>query len=131
MTTSDVAHLARGYAAWQDGGIDAILPFLSEDIEWVQDPEFPGAQTFRGHRGVREWNATVEQGWVERRITVEDLIACGDGRVLALLQMDALGRTSGVQIRTPLAHHWTMRDGLAIRVQFFLDHRRARAATGC
>lgn len=103
------------------------MPWLDERIEWIQDPDFPGAKTFRGHDGVRQWDALLGDSWETRAVDIEDLVERGDD-VLAVLRLRVRGRGSGVDMEVPLAHLWTMRDGRAVRVQFYLDPAKGRAA---
>ncbi len=129
MSEENVEILRRGYAAWLEGGVDAIIPLLDPEIRWSQDPKFPGAKTFVGHKGVREWDAWLDESFEERRVEVERLIDCGES-VLALLVVHTRGRGSGAEIETPMAHLWTMRHRKGVRVQFYLDPAEALEATG-
>ncbi len=121
--------MRRGYAAWLEGGVEAIMPFLDSEIQWSQDPNFPGAKTFTGHAGVREWDAWLGESFEERRVEVERIIDCGDS-VLALLVVHTRGRGSGAVTQTPVAHLWTLRNGKGVRVQFYLDPAEALRASG-
>jgi ketosteroid isomerase-like protein len=53
-----------------------------------------------------------------------------EDRVLALLRLRARGRGSGVEVDTPLAHLWELRDEKAARMQAFAEREEAFAALG-
>ena len=129
MSEENVEAVRRGYAAWLEGGVDAIIPLLDPEIRWSQDPSFPGAKTYVGHEGVREWDAWLDESFEERRVEVERLIDGGD-RVMALVVVHTRGRGSGAETRTPMAHLWTLRNGMGVRVQFYLDRAEALEAAG-
>lgn len=129
MSQENVETMRRGYSAWGEGGVDAIIPFLDSEVRWSQDPSFPGAKTYVGHRGVREWDAWLGESFEERHVEVERLIDCGDG-VLALVVVHTRGRGSGAEAQTPMAHLWRLRDGKGILVKFYLDRDEALEAAG-
>lgn len=55
MATDNVEIVRRGYRAFREGGVEAILPFLHPDIEWHMSAAFtPSPRVYHGHDGVRE-----------------------------------------------------------------------------
>ena len=84
----------------------------------------------RGHEGFRHWYRdsfesfeTLDNEWTEFR-------ALGDDRVLALGQVRARGRESGVEIDSAIGFVFTVRGGKAVKAQGFLSRERALAAAG-
>ena len=52
-----------------------------------------------------------------------------DDRVLVLVHFRARGR-DGIEVQLPLAHLWTMRNGLGVRMDACSDQQKAFAAAG-
>ncbi len=105
-------------------GFEAALPvFLKAahpDVEWREDPTWPGAATYRGVEQVR-------QVIVDRMDTLdfdqqtEDLIGVDD-KVVALVRWVGRGKASGAQGELSMAMIWTLREQADTRLEFFIDH---------
>jgi ketosteroid isomerase-like protein len=55
MATDNVEIARRGYRAFEQGGVEAILEFLDPEIEWHMSAVFTNrSRVFRGHDGVRD-----------------------------------------------------------------------------
>jgi ketosteroid isomerase-like protein len=117
-----------GIAAYQRGDIEAIIPYLAEDVVWEEDPEWPDGQIWRGHEGVRaSFRERLES--TDIAIEIEEVIERGR-RVLALMRWTAEGRGSGAvaALRPGIVYEF---EGELIRtVRFFLEQSRAREAFG-
>jgi ketosteroid isomerase-like protein len=113
-------------------GFKAALPVFLEaarpDIEWQEDPAWPGAASYQGIEQVR-------QVILDRMDTLdfdqqtEDLIEVDD-KVLALVRWTGRGKTSGAQGEIAMTMVWTLRDGAVARLEFFLNRARALEAVG-
>ena len=113
-------------------GFEAALPVFLDvahaDVEWREDPAWPGS----GHyRGVEQ----VQQVILDRMDTLdfdqetEELIPAGD-KVVALVRWRMRGRASGAQGELSMAMVWTVREQAVAKIQFFLDRAEALAAAG-
>jgi ketosteroid isomerase-like protein len=113
-------------------GFEAALPVFLEaahpDVEWREDPAWPGAATYRGTEQVR-------QVILDRMATLdfdqqtEDLIGVDD-KVVVLVRWVGRGKVSGAQGEISMAMVWTVREQAITRVEFFLDRARALEAVG-
>jgi ketosteroid isomerase-like protein len=115
--------------AWNDGGIDAVLPFYDEEIE-IYDPDMPGEGTYRGHDGARVVLGQMMSGGVTTSIKDWDLVPAGD-RVIGLLHThwrDA--KRGGADIEVRDAHTLTFRDGKVVYWRVYLDQREALKDAG-
>ncbi len=111
---------------------EAAFPVFLEaahpDVEWREDPAWPGSATYRGVEQVR-------QVILDRMDTLdfdqrtEDLIDVGD-KVVALVRWRGRGRASGAQGELSLAIVWTVREQAITSIEFFLDRAEALAAVG-
>jgi ketosteroid isomerase-like protein len=62
-------------------------------------------------------------------IQIEEILDAGDD-VLVLARYTASGRGSGVPLEGEHGYVWTVRDGQAVRFQWFQSHREAYEAAG-
>ena len=99
---------------FDDGAVGGFLP-----------PDLVGVQS--GHHGfVRAWEAAIE-GFHDLRIEHEEVLDFGD-RLLAAGRMTGHGTSSGIAVDEPLFQLFTLRRGLVMRQEDFVDRDRAFAA---
>jgi ketosteroid isomerase-like protein len=82
--------------------------------------------------GVRRGRASskvVRETYEDFMISIDRVIDAGDD-VLVLAHYTASGRGSGVPLEGEHGYVWTVRDGLAVRFQWFQSHQEAREAAG-
>jgi ketosteroid isomerase-like protein len=113
-------------------GFEAALPIFLKaahlDVEWREDPAWPGSATYRGIEQVR-------QVILDRMATLdfdqqtEDLIDVGD-KVVVLVRWVGRGKVSGAQGEISMAMVWTVREQAITRIEFFLDRAEALEAVG-
>jgi ketosteroid isomerase-like protein len=84
---------------------------------------------YTGHDGLREFFRVWHEAWGQVEYDYEELIDAGE-QVVAVVTRHARGRTSGVQVEKPFALVWTIRNGKAVRVVWFLDRAEALEAAG-
>jgi ketosteroid isomerase-like protein len=98
------------------------------NVEWREDPSWPGAGTYRGLERIR--------GLVVDRLDSFDFaqdteaLIHVDDKVVALVQWHGRGRASGAQSGMKLAIVWTLREGTITKVEFYLDRPEALVAVG-
>jgi len=130
MSQENVEVVRRVTDVMDAEGFEAALPVFLEaahpDVEWREDPAWPGSATYRGIEQVR-------QVILDRMATLdfdqqtEDLIDVGD-KVVLLVRWVGRGKASGAQGEISMAMVWTVRDQVITRVEFFLDRARALEA---
>src|SRR5215208_2389122 len=111
--------------------LDRRLPLdlCDERIEIRNPAEFPAANEYHGHDGVRQWAA--EEVFSEVHHELEEIIKADDGETVVSVQ-----RTQGLMRHTQLpwddlwATVWTVRDGKAIRGQGYMTKEEALEAVG-
>ena len=113
-------------------GFEAALPvFLKavhSDVEWREDPAWPGSATYRGVEQVR-------QVILDRMATLdfdqqtEDLIDVDD-KVVVLVRWVGRGKASGAQGEISMAMVWTVQEQAITSIEFFLDRAQAVEAAG-
>jgi ketosteroid isomerase-like protein len=119
--------LVRGaVAVFDSGGPEAILPYLTEDVVWREDPDWPGGSTYRGQDGVRAALGQMLDS-MDFESELEELVEEGE-RVLASMHWTGQGSASGAEVDQRASVVFTFRGDLIERVEFFFDRERARAA---
>ena len=120
----------RGYEAFNERGVDAILDFLEPDIEWVNLAPGAFSGTYTGHDGVRRFFDELYKDWEGVQIDPEEFIAVGDRYVLVLLRIWARGKMSGVGGDAPVAMLWTVGRTGAAQVRIYYNRDEALKAAG-
>ena len=111
--------------------VEAGLPDLDPKVE-LQSAIVGGAEgnTYRGHEGIRKWMAESDAIWAELRVIItEEPRDLGDD-VLMIGHLHARGRESGIEVYSPIAWLCTTHAGRIVRMQGFLDPRKALEAAG-
>jgi ketosteroid isomerase-like protein len=104
------------YDAWNRDDLEAALPVIDREVEWRASGEFPGmAAVYRGHEGVRQFWEDLKAPWEYFKIYVRDISGDDRGRVVAVLQFEAVGRESGVKVDLDFVNVFDVRDGLIVR----------------
>jgi ketosteroid isomerase-like protein len=115
-----VAHfVATGEPMWST---------TAADIE-VHDHDIPDAGVYRGHSGYTQWLEDWADAWSEFSLEPEEFIDVDD-RVVVVLQMRATGRGSGVTVRRKDAMVVEVRDGLAVRLDYYNTQEQALQQVG-
>lgn len=107
------------YAGFARRDIEAVLRLYAADVEVTQSPELPWGGRFVGHAGVREFFARLT-GLVDSAVTLERFIDAGE-HVVALGRTRGVIRASGAAFDVPLAHVYTLRDGVVVQVHNMID----------
>jgi ketosteroid isomerase-like protein len=119
VASGDVEIVERGFAAFNENGIDGILPFVHPDFEATTPPELATEpQTYRGHDGIRRWFDSFDEVMDEIRWDARDFREVGD-RVLVEFTLRARGQTTGLDFGQDAVMVWELRDGLAIRLSVY------------
>ena len=113
-------------------GFKAALPVFLEaahsEVEWREDPAWPGSATYRGIEEVRQV-ILDRMDTLDFEQQTEDLIDVGD-KVLVLVRWVGRGQASGAQGEISMAMVWTIREQAVTSIEFFLDRARALEAVG-
>jgi ketosteroid isomerase-like protein len=128
VTGSNLEIVERGFEAFNEEGIDGILPFIHPDFEATTPPELASEpDTYRGHEGIRRWYSSFEEVMDEIRWDARNFQEVGE-RVVVEFTLHARGKTTGLDFGQDAVMVWELRDGLAIRVSLYPTLDQARAA---
>jgi ketosteroid isomerase-like protein len=115
------------YAAIGRGEIDTVLSYSDRSIQVNVPVGAVAGQTYRGHDGVREFFADLDEAWEQFDPELETIEADCD-HVLALGTTRVRGRGSGIEMEFAWGHVVEFRDGKVIRLIGYLDRDEAREA---
>jgi uncharacterized protein len=127
MSQEDVERLRRGYEAFNEGGVDAIVSQLAPEIQIHDRESSPDRETYHGRVGIRELFEATAEAFDELRLEPEEFIDAGDHTIVVLRQQ-VRGRRSGAEIVGRIAHVWTMQEGRAIDLRICRDKEQALKA---
>jgi ketosteroid isomerase-like protein len=118
----------RGFEAFNEGGIEGILPFIHPEFEATTPPNLASEpDTYHGHDGIRRWFDSFDEVMEQIRWDAHDFQAVED-RVVVEFTLRARGKTSGLDFGQDAVMVWWLRDGKAIRLELFETMDEAVAA---
>ncbi|MEV5377547.1 DUF4440 domain-containing protein [Streptosporangium nondiastaticum] len=111
----------RQYLASAAGDLEALRATLAPDVEWTEMAGFPLAGTYRTPAGVTthvmERLAAEWDDWVVH----DDTYVAEGENVVVLARYTAVNKATGKEMRVRVAHHFTVRGGLIVRFEQFVD----------
>ena len=128
MTQENVEIVRSIYRAWAQGSpVDSGL--IAEDIEWVNDRRAIEPGTRRGSAAFDEAAGSVSSTFPGVRIEFERFVDVGD-KVVVIGTLHGTGRGSGIEVGRRQGYVWTIRDGKAVRFEWFNDAEEALKVAG-
>jgi ketosteroid isomerase-like protein len=120
----------QGLQALRDADIDALVSLTSDDFVMTTPSDLASEpDTYRGAEGVRRYFDSFYE--VMDQIYVETLEVLPVGpRVYAETILHARGRSSGIEAEQRAHLVWTVRDGKAVKLEFFASREEGLAAIG-
>ena len=115
--------------AFATGGPLADYKRLAPDAEFDFTAAYPDQPTLRGAEQMRAFRDSGPWG---RSISfeAERYFDVDDERVLVFVRATASGQLSGTPVETAIAHEFTLRDGLIVRVKVHRNRDEALKAVG-
>jgi uncharacterized protein len=123
MSQENVELVRRIYEAWSRE--ESARDFIAEDIEYVNPSYAVESGTRRGRASFR----VVRETYGDFKVQVERYVDAGE-EVVVLARYKGSGGGSGVPVSGEHGYVWTVRDGQAVRFQWFQSHREALDAAG-
>jgi ketosteroid isomerase-like protein len=118
----NVEKLRRGYEAFNRGEFDAAIASFHPNVEVFP----PGDQApYRGADKLRAW---MEPDAFETQVIEPQEFTVAGNRILVEIDVHARGAGSGIELDLRMWNVWTFdEDGLATRVETFLEHEESKA----
>jgi ketosteroid isomerase-like protein len=128
VTESNVELVQRLFDSFAEGGIEAALGVLSEDLVIEIPPEMSAEpDSYHGHEGARRYFDGFDGMIEEIRYEALELIPVGDA-VLAHVRLSGRGVSSGLDVSLdPYVMH-ELADGKIVRIRPYPDLEAARQA---
>jgi ketosteroid isomerase-like protein len=127
MAIDNVEIVRRGYEAFEEDGVEGIIPFLDPAIEWHMSAAFASApRVHYGHDGVREVFRYFEEWLDDIGADPHEFIEAGD-RVIVPVRMHGRLKETGKPVAYELVQVWLGRDGKAVKLITYPDREQALA----
>jgi len=126
MSQENVELVKAVFQGWDEAGVEGMLPFFREDMEY--HPMEEGA-VIHGHDALRRYFERWMEPWDEFRVGPTEFLEDGD-YVFNGVAMTARGRGSGVETKMEYWQVWLCREGKAARWEEYLDRGEAIEAAG-
>ncbi len=126
MAADNVAKVRRAYAAVLNRDFDALVEITHPEVVFTSMIRESEGGVYRGHEGMREFFESLLEVLPDWRPTLEDVEDHGD-RMLVRARIYASPPGGDVPMEQVVWHVIRLRDGLAIRWDFFRTEEEARA----
>ena len=124
--------IRQGYAAANRRDFDLLLTNLDPGVEFRPGPialMTDADPVYHGHHGYREFWRVLLEAFEDVRLDPEEILDLGD-RWLFTVNLNGHGARSGVPINQQIFQVFTLRRGLIVRQDDFLDRAEAFEAAG-
>jgi ketosteroid isomerase-like protein len=120
----------RGFEAFNERGVEGIIPFVHPDFEATTPPNLASEpDTYRGHDGIRRWFDSFYEVMDEIRWDAREFHEAGDC-VVVEFTLRARGKTTGLDFGQNAVMVGWLRDGKATRLELFESLDEALAVAG-
>jgi ketosteroid isomerase-like protein len=116
--------LNRLTATFNEGGWDALEPFLDPEFEFHEPPEQPAPRVFHGPEEALEGWRGWSEAWAEQRSKTKEIIELPDGRYLVLTEQYLRAR-DGLEITQPSANVVRLRGERILSWESFWEQQTA------
>lgn len=109
---------------------DAWLAACDPELENIPPRDWPESREVRGSEAVWDFLVEGNEPWEENRIEIFELLDAGDDKIVAEIRSEVRGKSSGAAVPWSFWHVITLRNGLALRFEYFADRAEALKAAG-
>jgi hypothetical protein len=120
--------IVEGGASRRAGGTFAD-PAWHPEIEYVEDPRWPGSGTYRGPEAIEARFAEYLEVFGAVDVSVRELLDAGEAVVSIFHAQGASART-GLPFEHEWAYVWTFRDGRVVEWRAYFEKDEALEAVG-
>jgi ketosteroid isomerase-like protein len=110
--------------------MEAALAGLDPDVEVDDLDTTLDMDRYRGHEGFLKWLGVWNESWGSWRLEDIEILTVGEEDVIALFEMFATGKGSGIELQRSDAITFKLRDGKVVEIAYYNDQQQAREAVG-
>jgi ketosteroid isomerase-like protein len=129
MSQENVENMRRVIDAWNRGDRDEWLAGFAPEAEWHTTGLFADEGVYRGCAGLERLWAELREDIEELSTSVSEIRAIGD-RVFVAATATGRGKRSRAGFEELAWFVMTLRDGLVVRLETYLDPEQALEAAG-
>jgi ketosteroid isomerase-like protein len=124
MSQENMEVVRRICALITQGDQEAAWELVSQDFVWDFSRRLIEPVVMYGRDEVRAWVEREREMWEggQQAWQPEELIDVGD-KVLAFVRVSGRGKASGAPVESRTWSLWTLRDGMAVKLEYFGDDR--------
>jgi ketosteroid isomerase-like protein len=124
MASENIEIVRRGLDAYNRRDVEGVIATAHPEVEFVPLGSLLVGDSYGGHEGIRRFMAEIAEEWDEIVIK-DDEFREEDDRVLLLGEFQARGKASGVEVRSPVAWIFDLRDGKVARMRAYSNQEEA------
>jgi ketosteroid isomerase-like protein len=106
------------------------LALCDPEYENLPPRDWPEARSIRGREAIWDFFVAAQEPWDEGSFELGEVIDAGDDTLVAEQRAEMRGKASGAGVAWNYWHVITMRDGKAVRSEWFRDRTEALEAAG-
>ena len=129
MAEENLDVMRRWCDTWNRGDIDAFADLFDADAEVITDPSWMEAGPFHGRAAIRKWYEGLKESYEREVVVLKELFEAG-GKVVARVDWQVRGRTSGIETELDATSVNTIESGRIVRQQYYFDYAKALEAVG-
>lgn len=129
MPGEKVEIVEEGWRAINRGDVDALLDFMTDDVDLRPPSHMLDGVTFRGHAGVRAWMERQTESWSRLEGSPHELATVGEHLVTAI-DVQLIGHESGVPVNQRAFTVYTFRERKIAAIIAYPGEREALEAVG-
>jgi ketosteroid isomerase-like protein len=128
MPGENVETVRGWYEEFERNGIEAVIDYVHPEFEGIVPPELSvEPDTYRGREGAQRYVDSFNEVMDEIRFVPEEFIEAHD-KVLVPMHVVAKGKETGIEVEQFAVQMWTLRDGMALRVEAYATREDALEA---
>ena len=117
MSDAEMAVLREIYADWERGDFRPTH-YVQPDFVLAYGSDFLDGGEYHGLAEVsRGWRMWLSQ-WASWKARATEYIPLGE-RILVLIEVEGVAKSTGIQLAQPSANVWEFRDGLPSRITLY------------
>ena len=130
MSEENVELVRRAFEAFERRDKAAWMALCVEELEIEPVGDWPEAPSIRGSEAAWEFFVTGDEPWESSPYEIAEHVNVGDNQVLVNQQRHMRGQSSGVEVDYDYWLLATLRNGKAVRLQWFDTRHDGLKAAG-